>query len=817
MNDLTKLPKAPPAPPATYEVTSPNGTVYVVEGPRGATEAEVIAQVQAATEQPSPDDTTTERRRLSPQDEQAYEALTLDPKSTAADIRTFALQRGFDIPLEAAQAFVAERQKQGAIIPGGVRYKLPAAPPVVPKAPNSTRENIRGALGSFVDGAVPGASGLARGLRGVVVNGAQSLAGDAEFAPGDAYSEYSADQKAVQAEFAEQNPNANAVAGWTGVGAGFALPASKVFKGGSIAAGMGNGALTGAAYGAATGALNDTGEGRVANAINGTVFGTTLGAVAAPAIRGAGAVGAAARRNIPGVDETLNYVAARVARLRGLPTPPPNAAAHAQAERMLAEQMDGSNRIATGMGTGGAPSTPDNIVAEVQRRQAMGVPAMPVDVAEDLRRTTAWALQARGPMASRARQALSERQASTGSRVRGHITEELGPTVDPIAEIEAIRRRSAAASGPGYAQAYAQPMVITPEIQSIMRTPAFREALPQALRNIRNAQRNPQELGFQMDAQGNIQGVDTLSTEGFDQVIRAMRDSGRAAMDSSGFTPRNTTNSVHINARAGDLRGEMAAQNPAYADVTANYADEMALQTAMTQGADVAKLSGPEIASQMRDMPQHANEAWLAGARTSLADRATTAGLKPTANVPQQVRQAMGFSGAGSHASLGDQQKLQAIEAMSGRPGVMNRLDDRLEGEDQAYQSYLEAARAGSPRGFDEASFAGSNALEVVKKAATGNFLGAASSLLQGIPRGTAGFREAGRDRIAEIMTASDPIDIERLLAAVQNRRPADLAANARRYGIANDWAKVGTNHAVGQNTGPLQDDPDDYDYENDY
>ena len=100
--------------------------------------------------------------------------------------------------------------------------------------------------------------------------------------------------------------------------------------------------------------------------------------------------------------------------------------------------------------------------------------------------------------------------------------------------------------------------------------------------------------------------MNTLSTEGFDQVIRAMRDSGRAAGEVNPITGRvrQTTDSVHINSRAKDLHAALADQNPAYRDVTANYADEMALQDALRRGGDVAKLSGPEIDAQRRAMPQ---------------------------------------------------------------------------------------------------------------------------------------------------------------------------------------------------------------------
>ena len=424
---------------------------------------------------------------------------------------------------------------------------------------------------------------------------------------------------------------------------------------------------------------------------------------------------------------------------------------------------------------------------------------------------TSWALQGQGPMASRARQVLSARQAQSGQRIRGHITDELGPTVDPIAGVEDIRRRVATASEPGYNAAYAQPMVITDRIASIMQTPAFRNAVPNAVENIRNAERDPQALGFRLHDDGSIMGGESLSTEGFDQVLRAMQDNARGAMDTSGMFPRNTTNSVHINNRARDLRTEIGNHNEPYRDVTANYADEMALIDGMSNGQNIGKLSGSEIEALRRQMPQHAQEAFMAGGRTALADTATQTSLKPTANVAQRVRQQMGFSGAGSNAALGDQAKLQAIETMSGRPGVMNRMDDRLEGEDQAFKTFAETygnSKTQPRQALDDAL--SGDALQTAGHVATGNIAGLVSSLLfHGNPKGTLRFKRDVQDRIAQVMTETQPQSVHDLLAQVADRAQRDQAFNASLSRAGINIAKIASLQAASQDTAPLSEDDD--------
>jgi hypothetical protein len=323
----------------------------------------------------------------------------------------------------------------------------------------------------------------------------------------------------------------------------------------------------------------------------------------------------------------------------------------------------------------------------------------------------------------------------------------------------------------------------------IMRTPAFQDALPQAVRNIRNAGREPTALGFQLDHAGNIAGLDTLSTEGFDQVVRAMKDSSRAAAGVHPITgqPVHNTNSVHINARAKDLQDQLAAQNPAYGDAVGGYADEMAVRDALERGRDVAKLSGPEIAAQLRSMPPHALEAWTTGARTALADDAVNAGLRPGVNVAQRTRQAVGMSGAGLAPATGDTAKLQAIEMAAGRPGVVSRLDDRLEAEDQAYQTFGSAYRAaGSPNDRSGMADAITAALGPVSKAAMGNWKGALVDMtLRGNPRGTAGFRSAVDERTVELLSAVEPRAVRDAMGAVEGRRVADrsLALTFRQGG----------------------------------
>lgn len=781
-----------------YEVTAPDGAVYEVEAPQGATEADILAQVQGASEARKP--------RLGAADEKAYAALASDPRTTPKQLRSFVSQRGMSITDSDLRAFFNARKK--ARVSSKVVYKgeLPAAPP------SSLHQNIGAAIGQAVDTVIPGLTSNIRGGLKVAGNAIEAARGNEEFDPSGAMQEGEAEQEYAKALFNEQHPVLSTGAQVSGVLASLALPEARVFRGSGLLPGMGNAAVTASAYGAAGGALNDTGDGRMANALRGGAFGAVEGAAIPAALRGAASTASAVRRNIPGMDATARFLENIPRRATGRPLAQPGDAARAQGERILAEELDNAT-IATGMGAGDVPATPAAIEAEVGRRAGLGVPAMPADVTEPGRRITSWALQGKGPMASRARSALASRQASSGTRVRGHITGELGGTVDPIAEPDRIRRQSLDNARPLYEQAYQLPLQITPDMVRISRTPAFQDALRTATRNIQNDMRDPRAMGFILDDAGNVvRGpVNDISVEGMDQVIRAMGDDARAAADRHPHTgqPVNNTNSVHIDQRRAELRDLLAQQNEPYRQVTQQYADDMALRDAMRDGLEVAGLTGPEIAAQARRYPQRdARDSWSAGASTALADTATQASLRPTANVAQRVRQAAGLSGAGSAAAAGDLDKVGAIETMVGRTGALRRLDERLEAEDQAFKTFNEVtgnSKTQPRQALDEALSA--DAIGTAGRVARGDVVGAITSVLfRGNPRGTMRFKQDVQDRIAELMTSTGAQDVGTAMRAIMSRaqQDADFADLLNRAGIKP--AKLIALAASGQDTTPLDE-----------
>lgn len=592
-----------------------------------------------------------------------------------------------------------------------------------------------------------------------------------------------AEFKANQAQYDEEHPNLAWASTLGGVGAGLLLPGGAVAKG----AGMGAKMLQGSKIGAAYGTLSGAGEGdgfakRADSAVQSGVAGAALGALGAPAFEGAARAHRFAKGKVPGYEGGSRTLSNMFRFASGRPRQTRQARATDQANRMLAERMQ-EGHVITGMGQNGAPANPEAIAAELERRAAMGVPAMPGDTTEALRNTTSWASRGMGPGQSLVRQRLDDRKAQEALRVRQHIIDTMGDVTDPIAQAERQAALTKARVRPLYDEAYAQPMVVTPEIEQIMATPAFRDAVAPASRNIRNDMRDPEAVGLRLREDGTIdpEAVRTLSTEGFDQVIRAMRDNGRSAAGVNPVTgqPIPNSNSVHITARAGELRDLVAAQNQPYAEAIRLYADNGAQLDALDTGKGIANLSGHEVNALARAMPEGAHESFALGARSALADDATSWGaLHSKGNVAARIR-----------GALGDETKQNALGQIGGNRGGVRQLQDRLEAEHQGNLLWSEArgnSATASRQAIDadvDGQVGATNPLDW--KAMAGRFLSSAAN------RAGGQYRNDVKERVGHVLTEQDPTAFRSHLDDIAAVGERDVQAAAQRSYRANLLTKA--------------------------
>lgn len=636
---------------------------------------------------------------------------------------------------------------------------------------------------------------------------------------GKAFRDAQAIYKRNQQTFAKDHPALRAASTGAGVVAGMAIPAGRALKGASMGRKMAQGAGVGLAYGAAAGA--GKGEGldlgtRGTNAVVDGAAGLAAGAVLPYGFDRLGAAGRWAREHVPGVDAVTQRVGQAADRLVGHAERRAPAAVQ-QARRMLGHHMN-QGEIANGPGIPSRRATPQTIASEVRNRNDAGVPAIVGDVTPAMRDLTSWSSRGMGPGQSMVREALNARKAREAARVRQHVTETLPTTTDPIAYVEQAKREARDAAAPFYEQAYAQPMYRTPPIQAIEQTPAFRSALPQAHENIRNQidpatglPKDPQAMGFRyfegdpnglppnvphfaLPERGYVALDNGLSTEGYDQVIRAMSDNGRAASHVNPVTGRveSTTNSVHINNRARDLRAEVMAQNAPYRQAVEGFGDDMSMVDGFNNGLDVGKLSGHEINAQARAMPDAAQGPWSTGAGTAMADEASRYGAQyPNGNTANHVRK-----------MLGDDTKQAAISEMTGNTGGVRQLQDRLEYEHQGNLNFNEIAgnsRTAARQALDSDLNAAASDIPLTISGVKDKLLGAV------VARMAPAYRNRVKEEVARVITASDARTVSEALAAIAAQAERDV-----RFADLLHKGSIGTTALYGSNLKPSSPDPDD-------
>jgi cellobiose-specific phosphotransferase system component IIA len=137
--------------------------------------------------------------------------------------------------------------------------------------------------------------------------------------------------------------------------------------------------------------------------------------------------------------------------------------------------------------------------------QANGVPMMLADTGENARGLLAASARASGRGRTIARDALEERQAGLHDRVTGAIERDLGAITNPHQVHEALITKARQDAAPLYAQAYEHPGVsmFVAKVRSLFSRPAMRSAMARAVRIAEEEGRDPMELGFAFDAQGN--------------------------------------------------------------------------------------------------------------------------------------------------------------------------------------------------------------------------------------------------------------------------------------------------------------------------
>lgn len=283
----------------------------------------------------------------------------------------------------------------------------------------------------------------------------------------------------------------------------------------------------------------------------------------------------------------------------------------------------------------------DDIRSSLTEANDLNIPMSLADTNPNLRELAGAAVR-RSPNASAyAEGALIPRSRGQYDRFSSAVERDLGPTAN-IPQLSAdMMTQARSAASDLYDTAYRQPVPSTPELDGVLGTPFGRQALGRARTIAANERRNPEEMGFRLDADGNValepsvpmsltsagkeggpaqqMGYTTQTLDyakrGMDDVLEDKRNpiTGRLVLDEAG----RAQNGVR-----GQMLSEVDRLNPDYAAARSAYAGPMASRDALARGGDAYSLHPDELAMQVGNQtPEHLGQMQL-GYRGAMVDHA---------------------------------------------------------------------------------------------------------------------------------------------------------------------------------------------------
>jgi len=635
----------------TYSIKAPDGRTYTIQGPAGATDAQIRAEV-----------------------------LRQFPDAGGKPQQSF------------SQAVFG---KMGRDLVGMMNPALtPIVGPTIDRllGPNTVRDFTQRAVQAptlgAADEAVSAVPAVAAARRGQPVK--------------QAFSQSQRQQSQERQQIQRERPNLALAADLTGGAASLAIPVP--FAGSAIGAAptLAQAALrtggVGALQGGVTGFLGaDEGE-RMGGAGMGALTGGFIGAAlpyaaatagnaveraapmvqslmqrAAPMVEGVG-------RAVPAVDDLAGNLATR---MRGMG---PAAPSSLSTPEQIALRHINRNLQSSGLTVDDLRAAPQGITAaeamgRTGQRQLGSIARMEGETADELEGLISARVQGRPG-------ALSD----AFGRATGVDPDAAAGNIDAV--VEAGRRRAA----PLYEQAYADTIDVTPTLQGLTQRPAVQKAMRNARQMMQNDGLDPDALGLTVSPQsGEIPIMEVSkrpSMQLWDYVKRGLDDEIDALRDPVTKTFKRPQEARQLTDMASTLRGELTSQSPAYRQALETSGDYLKADAAFKNAPRLVfndKLSPRAFAQQVAKMTEGEREALRAGIANHALNLVDSGRMKPRAFSTPGVRQKLGvILGDDGARGLIDTAELEARKAAFENrygPGAGSVTSDMLAGGEEVAQS----------------------------------------------------------------------------------------------------------------------------------
>lgn len=579
-----------------YSIQAPNGKTYQVDGPAGATDDQVRAEVM----------------------QQFPEAGGDAPASVKMNHYTAKGKAGKpDVPFQLPENATDEDVHKAAAAATGDKDYLRSTLVPQGEAPPDTRPT------SFFQGVGEGALNVVNHGAEWLNSGLNELGG-----VGDAINQWGADHLGTapsvaaaeadqQRRIAERPVQASGLGKFVGtaatiapaaVSAGASLP-------GLVLSGAGAGALMSDSK-TAGGVAKDAALGAAGSVVGGKIVAPAIGAVASKAA--------------PFVKKGVQSIAQMAGLGEG------STAAASAAPDVSPRVGDILLKKLTAQG-----QTPQAAGQMIDQAQARGVPLALMDTGDETRELASALARKPGPSRTIIRDAVIPRQEAQLDRVQGAIRRDLGDTANVRQQSESLIQQARTAAAPLYDKAYAAPSITTPDLEKVLATPAAQQAIARARTIAANEMRDPEQLGFVLDKEGKVvlnpvgtvsEGADgelgvSLSPKtqkgyspqtldyvkrGLDDVVEAHRDpiTGRLNLDEAGRA---------INGVRAKFLAQVDKLNPDYAAARQAYAGPASMASALAKGAKIGTRDSEQILAETQTMTAPELEQYKLGVRSALS------------------------------------------------------------------------------------------------------------------------------------------------------------------------------------------------------
>lgn len=267
-----------------------------------------------------------------------------------------------------------------------------------------------------------------------------------------------------------------------------------------------------------------------------------------------------------------------------------------------------------------AARVPEDVTAQLSSAEQMGIPMGLVDVSPQLQSLGGSVARKSPDALALARQTLGQRALGQADRAQQQIAQNFGPVANPNEISSQLLQQARANSAPFYDAFRAQPARTSDELQAILQTPAGNQALRNARSIAANEGRDPNALGFDLDAQGNVVLRSDPSPETLDLVKRGLDDV-------IGGYRNPMTGQLDLNDQGRAIEGlrqrfvsEADRLYPNYAEARAAYAGPAAERQALQMGRDMTNKAPRDIQDAMGRMTPGQVEQFRLGQRVGMSD-----------------------------------------------------------------------------------------------------------------------------------------------------------------------------------------------------